>query len=67
LVTAIARESAARLPLLRKVTKLSKQVTITGGGSGNEIFHRDWGRGWRFTRREGLNALGLAKLAAMAR
>jgi sugar (pentulose or hexulose) kinase len=67
LADALARESAARLPLLRKVTKLHKQVTITGGGSENEIFHRDWGRGWRFTRREGLNALGLAKLAAMAR
>ncbi len=67
LVNAIAAESAARLPLLRKVAKLSKNVTLTGGGSGDEIFHRNWGRGWRFTRREELNVLGLAKLATMAR
>jgi sugar (pentulose or hexulose) kinase len=66
-VDAIAKQSAERLPLLRKVTKLAKNVTVTGGGAESDVFHRDWGRGWRFVRKENLTVLGLAKLAAMAK
>lgn len=63
-VAAIAKQSADRLPLLRRVTRLSKTVTVTGGGAENDVFHRDWGRGWRFGRKDNLTILGLGKLAS---
>ncbi len=61
-VDALAKASAARLPLLAKATPLAKTVILTGGVA-SATFHRDWPKSYRFQRREGLTLLGLATLA----
>jgi len=67
-VDGLARASAARLPLLKQVSRLSKSVTLSGGVAGelSHILHRDWGSGWQFHTRDELTARGLARLAMSA-
>ncbi len=67
-VESLARASAARVPLLRKVTQLRRDVVVSGGVADglSKVLHRDWGKGWRFQFKDELTSKGLAALAAMA-
>ncbi len=67
-VNSLARASAARLPLLQQVTKLRRDVVVSGGVADglSGVLHRDWGKGWKFRVVDELTTKGLATLAAMA-
>lgn len=67
-VDSLSRASAARLPLLKQVAKLRRDVIVSGGLAQTlaDVLHRDWGYGWRFTFCDELTTRGLAVLAEMA-
>jgi hypothetical protein len=67
---ALARQSAARLDLFRRIYGPPKRDVLLAGGVGlalSKVLHRDWGKGWHFHVEEEATLRGLYRLAASAR
>lgn len=66
---ALARESAARLPLLSMCGVRPRRNVLVSGGTGgaiSDVLHRDWKGRWTFTIQKEATLQGLAKMAAAA-
>ena len=66
---ALAKASAARLPLLSACgVRPRRSVLVSGaaGGAISEVLHRDWKGRWTFTIEKEATLRGLAKMAAAA-
>jgi xylulokinase len=65
-IEALARESAARLPLLaEQPVRIRHAVVLSGGGARHglrEVLHRDWPGTWMFTTRANATLRGLSAL-----
>jgi sugar (pentulose or hexulose) kinase len=66
LADSLARDSAARIELLKKVNpiKIDRRVLLTGGASGPlaDLLHRDWQGSWTFHEEDEATLRGVAAL-----